>query len=103
MLGRNRAGLHRDPVNQATDARLRAERLTSRARRMVLEKWRSWNNCGGDLESRFSRDFLPSVLTVHGRPRASSSRCAITSTTAAGRAGRLGPAAVVTVPTAVMV
>jgi pimeloyl-ACP methyl ester carboxylesterase len=31
----------------------------------VLEKWRSWSDCGGDLESRFDRDFLLSMLTVY--------------------------------------
>jgi pimeloyl-ACP methyl ester carboxylesterase len=30
----------------------------------VLEKWRSWSDSGGDLDSRFSRDFLLSMLTV---------------------------------------
>jgi pimeloyl-ACP methyl ester carboxylesterase len=24
----------------------------------ILEKWRAWSDCGGDIESRFSRDFL---------------------------------------------
>jgi pimeloyl-ACP methyl ester carboxylesterase len=31
----------------------------------ILEKWRSWSDCGGDLESRFSRDFLLSVVTLY--------------------------------------
>src|SRR5215472_12482726 len=31
----------------------------------ILEKWRSWSDCGGDLESRFSRDFLLTVLTLY--------------------------------------
>src|SRR6266568_2959028 len=31
VVGRDRAGLHGDPVDQAADSRLRAERLTSRA------------------------------------------------------------------------
>lgn len=30
----------------------------------VLEKWRAWSDCGGDLESRFSRDFLLTTLTL---------------------------------------
>jgi pimeloyl-ACP methyl ester carboxylesterase len=30
----------------------------------ILEKWRSWSDCGGDLESRFSRDFLLTTLTI---------------------------------------
>jgi pimeloyl-ACP methyl ester carboxylesterase len=31
----------------------------------LLEKWRSWSDCGGDLESRFDRDFLLSTLTLY--------------------------------------
>ena len=31
----------------------------------LLEKWRSWSDCGGDLESRFGRDFLLSTLTLY--------------------------------------
>jgi pimeloyl-ACP methyl ester carboxylesterase len=31
----------------------------------ILEKWRSWSDCGGDLESRFSRDFLLTVVTLY--------------------------------------
>jgi pimeloyl-ACP methyl ester carboxylesterase len=31
----------------------------------VLEKWRSWSDCGGELESRFSRDFLLTMLTIY--------------------------------------
>ncbi len=30
----------------------------------ILEKWRSWSDCGGELESRFSRDFLLTNLTL---------------------------------------
>lgn len=30
----------------------------------ILEKWRSWSDCGGDLEARFSSDFLLSVVTL---------------------------------------
>jgi pimeloyl-ACP methyl ester carboxylesterase len=30
----------------------------------ILEKWRSWSDCGGELESRFSRDFLLTVVTL---------------------------------------
>jgi pimeloyl-ACP methyl ester carboxylesterase len=30
----------------------------------VLEKWRSWSDCKGDLESRFDRDFLLATLTL---------------------------------------
>ena len=31
----------------------------------ILEKWRSWSDCGGDLEGRFSRDFLLTVVTLY--------------------------------------
>jgi len=31
----------------------------------ILEKWRSWSDCGGDLESRFSPDFLLTVVTLY--------------------------------------
>lgn len=31
----------------------------------IVEKWRSWADTGGDLEARFSRDFLLTILTVY--------------------------------------
>jgi pimeloyl-ACP methyl ester carboxylesterase len=31
----------------------------------ILEKWRSWSDCHGDLESRFSKDFLLTVVTLY--------------------------------------
>ena len=31
----------------------------------ILEKWRSWSDCRGDIESRFSRDFLLTVATLY--------------------------------------
>ncbi|WP_228771804.1 epoxide hydrolase family protein [Actinokineospora iranica] len=30
----------------------------------VLEKWRAWSDCRGDLASRFSRDFLLTTVTL---------------------------------------
>jgi pimeloyl-ACP methyl ester carboxylesterase len=30
----------------------------------ILEKWRSWSDSGGDLDRRFSRDFLLTMLTI---------------------------------------
>ena len=30
----------------------------------ILEKWRSWGDTGGDLEHRFSRDFLLTIVTL---------------------------------------
>ena len=32
---------------------------------LILEKWRSWSDCGGDLESRFTRDFLLTIVTLY--------------------------------------
>jgi pimeloyl-ACP methyl ester carboxylesterase len=31
----------------------------------ILEKWRSWSDCGGDPGSRFSRDFLLTNVTLY--------------------------------------
>lgn len=31
----------------------------------ILEKWRSWSDCGGRLGSVFSRDFLLTIVTVY--------------------------------------
>ena len=31
----------------------------------IVEKWRSWSDCGGDLDRRFSRDFLLTLLTIY--------------------------------------
>ncbi len=31
----------------------------------VLEKWRSWSDSGGDLDRRFSRDFLLTIVTMY--------------------------------------
>jgi pimeloyl-ACP methyl ester carboxylesterase len=31
----------------------------------ILEKWRSWADTGGDLETRFSRDFLLATVTLY--------------------------------------
>jgi pimeloyl-ACP methyl ester carboxylesterase len=31
----------------------------------ILEKWRAWSDCHGVLESRFSRDFLLTVVTLY--------------------------------------
>jgi pimeloyl-ACP methyl ester carboxylesterase len=31
----------------------------------ILEKWRSWSDCGGDIESCFSRDFLLTICTLY--------------------------------------
>ena len=31
----------------------------------ILEKWRSWSDSGGDLDERFSRDFLLTTVTLY--------------------------------------
>ncbi|MBI4912199.1 MAG: epoxide hydrolase [Acidobacteria bacterium] len=31
----------------------------------ILEKWRAWSDCGGDLDARFSREFLLTMLTIY--------------------------------------
>lgn len=31
----------------------------------ILEKWRAWSDSGGDLERRFPRDFLLTLLTIY--------------------------------------
>jgi pimeloyl-ACP methyl ester carboxylesterase len=31
----------------------------------ILEKWRSWSDCHGDLESVFSKDFLLTIVTLY--------------------------------------
>ena len=31
----------------------------------ILEKWRSWSDSGGDLDKRFSRDFLLTTVTLY--------------------------------------
>ncbi len=31
----------------------------------ILEKWRSWTDSGGDLDARFDRDFLLTLLTLY--------------------------------------
>jgi pimeloyl-ACP methyl ester carboxylesterase len=68
----------------------------------VLEKWRAWADSGGDLDATFSRDFLLTVVTLYWATQT------ITSSMrdyADNRwlAAELGPADVVTVPTAVAV
>jgi pimeloyl-ACP methyl ester carboxylesterase len=67
----------------------------------ILEKWRSWSDCGGDLEGRFSRDFLLTVVTLYWVTQAitPSMRDYVDNRTNA----TLGPADFVTVPTAIAV
>jgi pimeloyl-ACP methyl ester carboxylesterase len=70
----------------------------------ILEKWRSWSDCGGDLESRFSIDFLLTVVTLYWVTGSitSSMRDYYDNRRWQGEP-RLGPQQRVTVPTAVAV
>jgi pimeloyl-ACP methyl ester carboxylesterase len=68
----------------------------------ILEKWRSWADSGGDLDRRFSRDFLLTIVTLYWVTRTitSSMRDYIDN----GRFGAaLGPESFVRVPTGVAV
>jgi pimeloyl-ACP methyl ester carboxylesterase len=31
----------------------------------IVEKWRAWSDCGGDPDTRFPKDFLPTLLTLY--------------------------------------
>lgn len=39
----------------------------------IVEKWRTWSDCGGDVESRFSKDELLTHLTIYWATRTISS------------------------------
>ena len=65
----------------------------------IIEKWRTWSDCGGDLESRFSKDELLTHLTIYWATRTIGS--SIRLYYESGREPlRLTPEAGVTVPTA---
>jgi pimeloyl-ACP methyl ester carboxylesterase len=68
----------------------------------VLEKWRGWADSGGDLDATFSRDFLLTVVTLYWATQTitSSMRDYVDNR---WLAAELGPADIVTVPTAVAV
>jgi pimeloyl-ACP methyl ester carboxylesterase len=70
----------------------------------IFEKWRSWSDCDGNLESRFSKDFLLTVATLYWVTGmiTSSMRDYYDNRRWQGEP-RLGPADVVHVPTAVAV
>lgn len=67
----------------------------------VLEKWRSWGDCRGDLESRFDRDFLLSMLTIYWATETITSSMRFYYDDR--RFGSVGPDDFVEVPTAVAV
>ncbi len=70
----------------------------------ILEKWRSWSDCGGNLEARFTRDFLLTIVTLYWVTGTitSSIRDYYDNRRWQGEP-RLGPGDVVHVPTAVAV
>jgi pimeloyl-ACP methyl ester carboxylesterase len=70
----------------------------------ILEKWRSWSDCHGELESRFSKDFLLTVVTLYWVTSTitSSMRDYYDNRRWQGEPW-LGPDELVTVPTAVAV
>jgi len=70
----------------------------------ILEKWRSWSDCRGDLAYRFSKDFLLTVVTMYWVTSTitSSMRDYYDNRRWQGEP-RLGPDDIVRVPTAVAV
>jgi pimeloyl-ACP methyl ester carboxylesterase len=68
----------------------------------ILEKWRSWTDSGGDLDVRFSRDFLLTMLTIYWATRsiATSMRDYFDNR---WYGDELGPDAAVRVPTSIAV
>jgi pimeloyl-ACP methyl ester carboxylesterase len=70
----------------------------------IVEKWRSWADTGGDLDSRFSMDFLLGVVTLYWVTQTitSSMRDYLDNQRWQGEP-RLGPDDLVRVPTAVSV
>jgi pimeloyl-ACP methyl ester carboxylesterase len=70
----------------------------------ILEKWRSWSDCDGDLDARFSRDFLLTMVTLYWVTETitPSMRDYVDNRRWQGEP-RLGPDELVRVPTAVAV
>jgi pimeloyl-ACP methyl ester carboxylesterase len=68
----------------------------------IVEKWRGWTDSGGDLDATISRDFLLTVVTLYWATQtiASSMRDYVDNR---WQSAELGPADMVTVPTAVAV
>jgi pimeloyl-ACP methyl ester carboxylesterase len=67
----------------------------------LLEKWRSWSDCEGEIERRFSRDFLLSTLTLYWVTETITS--SMRTYYDDRRFGPVGPYDFVSVPTAVAV
>ena len=51
--------------HQAADDRLRARRLARRAAAWIVEKFRTWSDCDGDVERSFTKDQLLDNLMVY--------------------------------------
>jgi pimeloyl-ACP methyl ester carboxylesterase len=70
----------------------------------IVEKWRAWSDSGGDLESRFSRDFLLTIVALFWftQTMPTSIRDYFDNSRWQGQP-RLGPGERVRVPTAVAV
>jgi pimeloyl-ACP methyl ester carboxylesterase len=68
----------------------------------LVEKWRGWTDSGGDLDATISRDFVLTVVTLYWATQtiASSMRDYVDNR---WQSAELGPADMVTVPTAVAV
>lgn len=49
----------------AAKPRLCPQRLPAGLAAWILEKWRSWSDCGGGLETRFTRDFLLTIVSLY--------------------------------------
>ncbi|HEX5385465.1 MAG TPA: epoxide hydrolase [Gemmatimonadales bacterium] len=67
----------------------------------LIEKWRSWGGCAGDVERGFSRDFLLSTLTIYWATQTITS--SMRTYYDDRRLGPVGPHDYVGVPTAVAV
>jgi pimeloyl-ACP methyl ester carboxylesterase len=63
----------------------------------IVEKFRSWSDCGGDVESRFSRDDLLTNITIYWVTRTINSSTRLYYETM--KSGRWGFSDYVTVPT----
>ncbi len=70
----------------------------------IVEKWRSWSDCGGDLEAAFSRDFLLTIVSLYWFTETiGSSMRDYFDRRSAGSSVTIGPADFVRVPTAMAV
>ena len=47
----------------------------------IIDKYRDWSDCRGDLETRWDKDTLLTVATLSGQPPPSAHRFGSTTTT----------------------